>query len=67
MNFDLISSHLNTTFHLMDSIFGKLYIGKYFWNYYYLKFRGCVRLYEIGKRHHGETFSEKQEVDDVMR
>ena len=66
MNFVLISSHLNTTFHLMDSIFGKLYIDKYFWNYYYLKFRGCVRLYETGKRRHGETFSQKREVDDVI-
>ena len=32
-DFDFIPSHLNTTFHRMDSIFGKLYIDKYFWKY----------------------------------
>ena len=26
-----------------------------------------MRLYETGKKHHDESFSEKQEVDDIIR
>ena len=26
-----------------------------------------MRLYETGKKHHKESFSEKQEVDDIIR